>query len=162
MAAWQFTVCLIPKSWATSNAGDASLLFSVDGFDSSVAWTDVAIDRSSFDEAFDKVLNRSKTWHVDQTAWGDEERIDIQLWVGQGRIEEIQLRLNLREALEPFVSSFCEALEELDCVIFVPETKRMLPLEPDEIVREALASRAATFVKDPHTYLSKLAGEPSA
>ncbi len=162
MAAWQFTVYLIPKSWATANAGDVNLLFNEDGFDSSVAWTGLTIDRRRFDEAFDKVLDRSKTWHVDHTAWGDEERTDIQLWFDQGRIEEIQLRLNLGEELEPFVSRFCEALEKLDCIIFVPETKKLLPLAPDEIGRTALASRAASFVKDPHAYLSKLAGETSA
>ncbi|NDI84371.1 hypothetical protein [Undibacterium crateris] len=162
MAVWQFTTCLVPKSWATANAGNASLLSSDDGFDSSIAWMDLTIDRCSFDEAFDKVLGRRKAWHENQTAWGDEQRTDIQLWIEQGRIEEIQLRLNLNEDLEPFLSRFCEALDGLDCIVFVPETKQLLPLAPDTIIRAALASTAASFVKDPHAYLSKLSRETSS
>ncbi len=162
MAVWQFTTCLVPKSWVIANAVNVSLLSSDDYFDSSIAWMDLTIDRCSFDEAFDKVLGRRKAWHENQTAWGDEQRTDIQLWIKHGRIEGIQLRLNLNEALEPFLSRFCEALDGLNCIVFVPETKELLPLAPDAIIRTALASRAASFVKDPHAYLSKLARETSS
>ncbi|MBC3935789.1 hypothetical protein H8K47_10495 [Undibacterium sp. CY7W] len=151
MAVWQFTTCLVPKSWATANAGNVSLLSSDDYFDSSIAWMDLTIDRCSFDEAFDKVLGRRKAWHENQTAWGDEQRTDIQLWIEHGHIEGIQLRMNLNEDLEPFLSRFCEALDGLDCIVFVPETKQLLPLALDAIIRAALASTAASFVKDVST-----------
>jgi hypothetical protein len=158
MAAWQLPIFLIPKSWADANAGDINQLLTDDGVDTSLAWCSVIADRKKFEEAFGKVLMKGNPWHADETIWGNEQKTDIQLWVEQGRIETIQLRIDLREDWRRFIPKFCEAMEGLECMALVPEMNRLIviALTPEALTEVVLTSRAASFVSNPRTYLSKL------
>ncbi len=160
MAAWQFPIFLVPKSWADSNAGDTNLLFNDEGVDTSLAWSGVNADRKKFEEAFDNLLTKGNPWHADQAIWGDEKKTDIQLWLAQGRIETIQLRIDLREDWSRFIPKFCDAMEGLGCMALVPEMNRLklIPLTPEVLIQVVLTSRAASFVINSRAHLSKLSG----
>ena len=161
MAVWQFKVLLIPKAWAVEHNYNAAPLFGAESFDSSVAWSGSAMSAEQFLTAFDRILPRRSSWHEDQTAWGDDEATDIQLWMENGHIDEIQLRLHVGENTEDFVSKFIEAILSLDCVLFIPEKELIVEPSAQNIFRLAATSRAATFVANPHGYFQNLAAASS-
>jgi len=47
MATWQFSIVLIPKSWAVENQYDSSLLYDEEGYDTEIAWKKINLLQNS-------------------------------------------------------------------------------------------------------------------
>lgn len=80
MAIWQFSIVLIPTSWAKENSYHTSAFFNEEGYDTQYAWKDRQPD-SRFKAAVDEILSPSKSWHEDLLIWGNVEEHDIQVVV---------------------------------------------------------------------------------
>lgn len=157
MAIWQFQVLLIPKAWAVKHDDNPALLLSTDGsIDTSVAWAGTHTLPEIFFNAFDHIFPRESSWHEDLVIWGNDKTTDIQIWIENGFINEINLRLHVGEDLEENVFKFIKTIEPLKCYLFIPEKKLIVDPSTQEILRLAMTSRAAAFVTNPQAYLRSL------
>jgi hypothetical protein len=156
MATWQFTIALVPRSWAVASDYNPENLQNEDGYDTSIAWANNAIPLNVFIQAFDEVLPRGKSWHKDLIAWGNENKTDIQLWQSSGVFDSAQIRLDLRDDPEVLLPRICEKLSELDCSCFIPEMALIVDPFPISLLEFTHRSRAATFPNDPDKFFKSL------
>ncbi len=155
MATWQFSVNLIPKSWAIKNDYDSSLFYSDEGYDTEVAWVNNQ-PKPDYINSLSKILPKTKSWSKDLLCWGNEEEHDIQVCYENKIIDGIHIRLDLNQQLDNIITKLIQAAKELDCVLFFPELKTIVEANKINLDKALQSSRAALFVNDPHRFLDEL------
>jgi len=155
MATWQFSVVLIPRSWAIENNYSSTLLVTEEGYDTEIAWKENQ-PNPEFMDILSKMLPPAKSWGNDLLCWGNEEENDIQVWFENKTIEGIHIRLDLNQNLNNIIANLVQTAKNLDCALFFPELKAVKEANEFELKRALKASRAAQFVKDPNKYLNDL------
>lgn len=150
MAVWQFNIALLPQSWISSG-GNAEHLFGPEGFDPALAWH--RYNHAQLEAVLSRALSSGKSWHTDLTLWGNVETDHIQLWRTKGNVKSIQVRFDLRKPNMALFRTVVEIARELDLVILVLETMRVVPLEIQRLLRAAAESEAAHFSIDPASFL---------
>ncbi len=100
-----------------------------------------------------RVLSKGKSWHLDLTLLGKAEADDIQLWRREGKVESVQVRFDLRQPNMTLFREVVSIARELGLAIVVLETKSVLPLDIQRLLRAAAESAAAHFVVDPESFL---------
>ncbi len=88
MATWQFSVVLIPASWAEENSYSSSALYDDEGYDTECAWKGRQPE-SGFKAVLGDILPPSKSWHEELLTWGNEKEHDIQVWFENETIDGI-------------------------------------------------------------------------
>lgn len=158
MAIYQFVIELIPHSWVIKNKNSSiDFLFNEDGYDTSIAWqldckaTQVESLISQF-----HILSRKKSWHQNLMFWGDEEFHDIQLWVKDGNVESLKIRIDLRKNIAALKNKIISLCDKLACDIFVPEMKQIIKPELDLFNEIILQSSAVKFIEDPEKFLDNM------
>jgi hypothetical protein len=158
MAIFQFTVALIPSKWAHDSNNDIESLYYEAGYDVSVAWKDNQ-PNIDVDSLISKVLPKGKAWDSEQKVWGSDESSDIQVWYENGRIESIDVRLDLREDISSLLSKVVELAKRLKCYLFIPGAKSIIEPNVFELKKAANESNAAKFVEDPEGFLRNVENE---
>ena len=156
MATWQFSVVLIPKSWAEENKYSSSSLYDDDGYyDTEVAWkgNQPNID---FKSILSTLLPPAKSWSKELLYWGNEDEHDIQVGYEGKLIEGIHIRLDLNQKLNSILVKLVKVANELNCILFFPELKTVTEANEFELKNALQNSRAANFVSDPHRFLDEL------
>lgn len=152
MATWQFSVVLIPKSWAMEHQFDASPLYGSEGYDTALAWKDNQ-PNPEYKNILSTILPVANSWHKHLLCWGNTEEHDIQVWQENENIEGIHIRLDMNQSLNEIIRKVVDAAQNLHCVLFFPELKAIVDANEFELKNAALKSGAAKFVKDPKSYL---------
>lgn len=155
MATWQFSVNLIPRSWAIENKYSSSLLYTEEGYDTEEAWKENQ-PKPEFINILSTILPLAESWSKDLLYWGNEEGHDIQVGYENKLIEGIHIRLDLNQKLSSIIAKLVKVAKELDCVLFFPELKTVVEANEFELKNALQNSRAAQFVKDPHRFLGEL------
>jgi len=155
MATWQFSVNLIPKSWAIVNNFRASLLYTENGFDTEIAWKNNQLT-PEFIETLSKLLPPAKSWSENLLCWGSEEEHDIQVSLENESIEGVNIRIDLNQKLNKIINKIVITAKKIDCVFFFPEYRTITEANEFELKRALQNSQAAQFVKSPTSFLSKL------
>ncbi len=158
MAIWQFSVEFIPRAWLDAG-GQADALFGEEGHNAHLAWRDHS-PLADLDVLFSGVLPEAESWHEQLTLWGDEKRTDAHVWRRGGRVESIGLRFDVRDSDARLLSEIAEIASGLDCVLLIPETKRVIEPTVFALNHAMRESRAARFVQDPVAFLHSLGDEP--
>ena len=155
MAIWQFSIELIPKSWAVNHQHDASLFYGTEGYDTEIAWKNSQTN-PKFKEVLSKVLPPAVSWHEDLLCWGNELEHDIQVWYENNTMTGISIRLDLNQNLNNIIVKVVTAAMELDCDFFFPEFKLITDANEFELQKLVRKSKAAQYVKDPQGFFDKL------
>ena len=156
MATWQFSVVLIPKSWAEENKYCSSSLYDEDGYyDTEAAWKENQ-PNTNFITVLSTLLPPAKSWSKEMLSWGNEEEHDIKVGYEGELIEGIHIRLDLNQKLNSILVKLVKVANELSCVLFFPELKTVTKANEFELNNALQNSRAAKFVGDPHGFLDEL------
>jgi hypothetical protein len=133
MATWQFSVVLLPASWAEEHSFNSSLLYDDEGYDTECTWKDRQ-PATSFRTVLSEILPASASWHEDLHTWGNEEEHDIQVWYENKKIDGIHIRLDLNQELNDIIVKVVKAAKSLDCVFFFPELKEVVKANEFELM----------------------------
>lgn len=156
MAAWQFQMCLVPRDWVVKNLGCTSLPYITrENCDTSRAWKYQAVNANIEDE-IEKYFSRSASWHDDLVCFGAEEKTDIQLWFDDGEIDELQIRIDMRENFVSLINCIAQIASALSCCIFVPSQQKVIEPEAMEILRCAKLSSSYLYVKNPDAWFEEI------
>jgi hypothetical protein len=151
MAAWQFSIILIPQKWAIENKYDSSFLYEDGGYDTWVAWKENQPTKD-FTDILSNMLPPAKSWHKDLLCWGNEKGHDIQVWNENDAIDGIHVRLALNLDLKNILTSLVTMAKKLDCVLFYPELKKITQADEFELKSAVLKSSAERFGKNPRDF----------
>jgi hypothetical protein len=155
MAAWQFSVVLIPKLWVVKHQCDSSLLYSDTGYDTEVAWIENQ-PSPTFKQVLSTILPPAVSWHEDLLCWGNEIEHDIQVGCENNSIEGIHIRLDLNQNLNSIIVKLVKAAIELNCALFFPELKSIVDANGFALKNAVQKSKAAQFVNDSQGFLDNL------
>lgn len=155
MATWQFSVVLIPASWAEENSYSSSSLYDEEGYDTECAWKGRQPE-SEFKAVLGEILPPSKSWHEELLTWGNEKEHDIQVWYENETIDGIHIRLDLNQNLNEIIIKVVKAAHALNCALFFPEFKLVSEANEFEIKNAIKNSNAAKFVSNPQEFLNEL------
>jgi len=129
MAINQVTILLTPDEFINSTSFDIANLFDSDGYnDSSLAWKNQP-KSSWIIENVDKFFKRTKQWHEDILAWGDEHESDVQLILTDNSVTDFVIRLAVNKELDKWIEKVNALSREISCSLFIPTTK--LIIKPD-------------------------------
>lgn len=154
MAIYQITIELIPQMWAINNNYDAAGLYEDKQYDPSTAWRN-NLFKKDFASIISKVLPKRNSWHPNLDIWGDSEYNDIQIFWNENKkeIEAFTIRLDLRDDIENILKQIRLLAITLDCVLFFPESKKIIRAEDPMLQYIIDNSNAARWVKNPKKYL---------
>lgn len=155
MAAWQFSVVLIPASWAEENSYSSSALYDEEGYDTECAWKSRQ-PASEFKTVLSEVLPSSKSWSEKLLTWGNEKEHDIQVWFESETIDGIHIRLDLNQNLNEIIIKVVKAAKTLSCVLFFPEFRSVVEANEFELKNGIKKSNAAKFVTNPQEFLNEI------
>ncbi|EPR5147930.1 hypothetical protein ACU6FY_004579 [Vibrio alginolyticus] len=155
MAIWQFSVVLIPASWAEENSYSSSSLYDDEGYDTAYLWKDRQ-PVSDLTVVFDEIPPPSKSWDRELLVWGNEKEHDIQVWYDGEAVESIHIRLDLNHELCEIINKVIKAAIALDCVLFFPEFKSVVMASESELKHAIKKSNAAKFMSDPKGFFNNV------
>ena len=153
MAAWQFKLVPIPKSWLDSG-GELDALYEVDGLETRQCW--LSYRNPMLVGGLGKLLPRSESWHPQLLTWGSTQSDDIQLFVEDDAVVSLFIRFDLRRNNKSLFAALVECMKDYGLVALVPDLRRVV--EPDMSALQNLArtSDAARFVADPQAFLASI------
>ena len=155
MATWQFSVVLIPASWAEENSYSSSALYDDEGYDTECAWKGRQPE-SGFKAVLGSILPPSKSWHEELLTWGNEKEHDIQVWFENETIDGIHIRLDLNQDLNEIIVKVVKSAKVLNCALFFPVLKLVVEANEFELKSAIKNSNAAKFVRNPHEFLNEI------
>lgn len=155
MATYQFIIELIPEIWIENKKNPVELLFDQDSYDSSVAWKNITL-KYELESLLSIILPRGKSWHKDLYVWGNEENSDIQVWLRDGNINSIMIRLDLRNDIENLKLQIVDLAKRLNCELFFPHSRQIVDPDITLLNKAILNSNAEKFVNDPERFLDEL------
>lgn len=145
MASWQFTVVLIPTSWAEENNYNSSKLCSEQLYCTECVWKGSPIN-SELQHILSSVLPPSQSWHEKLLTWGNEDEHDIQVRFRSESVDSIRIRLDLRHQLNEMFIKVVKAAHALNCAFFFPEFESIVDANEFQLKSATLKSCAARFV----------------
>jgi hypothetical protein len=155
MATWQFSVVLVPTSWAEEHNYCSSALYDEEGYDTEFAWKGRQPE-VGFKALLGEVLPPSKSWHEELLSWGNEKEHDIQVWVENEAIDGINFRLDLTQDLNEIIVKVVRAAKSLNCALFFPEFRSVVEANEFELKNAIKKSNAAKFVSNPQEFLNEI------
>lgn len=153
MAIWQFQVLLVPEKWAELNQSRIANYVDDHGWDISDAWRGCG-PRQFVEGLIDGYMDRGESWSAEITIWGHEERHDIQLSGDGGEIEDIQVRIDLRESPRRMIQTTVSLARRLGCSILIMEKSEVIAPSLEDLLRYASQSSAAKYVSNPRKFLT--------
>lgn len=156
MATYQFTIELLPETWAKNNNYSAKSLYDNGQYDSVIAWENQIIN-TEIDNIISNILPKNNSWSSDLLIWGNEENNDIQIYTStKGHIESFIVRLDLRRELDDYINKIVSLANELNCIFFVPEFKKIINANKQDLYTYIQRSSAKRFVDNPQKYFNDL------
>ena len=157
MAAWQFSLHLIPRSRLRDLDGVVPARLDEDVWlaDDSRWWASHKLTRD-YASILDSVLPRMKQhWCRDVEAWGMYEADIVEISRGEG----VSVRLDVRSLNRPLVDAVLRIAAESDCCL-VTEDRMVIAPRLELLEAEIRQSGAFRFVVDPQGFLTSFDGMP--
>ena len=132
MATWQFDVNLIPQ--------DSDELPSVDELAARLS----------------RVLEEAESWASDLRIWGTEDGNRVDLWLGGDSVEEVGVRIDVRDGWSEFCGAVLVLAADLGLALREAGTGAGIESTPRGLRSAIASSDAARFVSDPKLFLAEL------
>lgn len=157
MATWQFTVHLIPRTKLVQLFSEIPDFLDREIFDS-INWWDEKDISQHYDSEIGSFLNESQSWSESIKIWGQEDSDHLSVLFDNGRVVEVEVRIDVRALNLVFVENVCSFARLCDCLLL---TEGMALVEPevDLLLHQIGKSNAFSFVSDPVEFLDKLRKE---
>jgi hypothetical protein len=159
MATWQFDLHLVPRKTLQQCFEGIPQNISPEYFDK-VDWWDLHQPKQNFRNTISLFLSEYKTWNEFLLSWGSEEgnRIDIDIDVN-GKIEDVFIRIDVRELSKSFLENIIYLAKEWDCYLLVMETMKLIEPDITILLNQLDHSKANLFVTNPQRFFEVLAKE---
>jgi hypothetical protein len=157
MAAWQFTLDLIPQ---TSIARLADDVYHVDpsALERTDWWRGATLPRE-YEQSLAAFLPWQKPWHPNWKIFGDMEGTRVDLISENGRLTLVQVRLDARGIEDAVLQRLARWAS--DCGgVFVTAAGQVVEPNADAILVELAMSPAAEFVRNPEAFFERLRRNP--
>lgn len=153
MALWQLKIEVAPSE----RVGGRSQIDRTE-FAKAAWWSDRQ-PPADFRERLASLLPPIKSWHEDLLWFGDEQGDRIDVWVEEGRVESISVRVDCRKANPHFVRNLLRMAQDWSCSLIELRYLKRLPTVLAEFVIAVAESPSCRFMEDPAHGLPKLAAE---
>lgn len=151
MAIWQFTFAIIPCEKEMKYHSSDKKIINVDDI---MPWQGYYLKDSSIKE-LSKELKPSKSWSDDIKLFGDIEKTCIELFYEDAILNEISVRLDLRNLTSEILETVISFIDSNNAVILIGNGLIVKPVVK-EIIEEIRKSEAYSFLNNPETFLSQI------
>jgi hypothetical protein len=161
MSIWQFTVGLVPRTWAEADGILPAMLYDADGYsDMSAAWRHKQL-YVDIDDLMSRVLPAAASWSDEIRIWGDEATSDIQVCYEGTAVESVQVRIDTRNSTSDFCSKIVRLARAMDCYLFLPDERSIISADEPALSKAICKSSAARYSADSRAFLESLDRRPS-
>ncbi len=143
MASWQFSCNLI-----NNNAE-----FSFNQEERNILWGDFKLQVESIPK-IERVLKPQKSWSVDIKQYGELDSHCLEISFDKDRIEEISLRIDLRELNKDVFDEILDFIKSNNALILLQDGRIIEP-EQGVLLNEIKKSDAYKYVSEPNNYLER-------
>ncbi len=156
MALWQLKTEMIPTERVRGRAQIEPA-----EFEEALWWSDrqPPVD---YRKRLASLLPPTKSWHERLLRYGDEQADRIDVWVENGRVESIGVRIDCRQANVLFLEGLLRLAQEWSCNLVELRYLKILPAELPAFVRAVSESPSCRWMAAPASWLPKLAAEVRA
>jgi hypothetical protein len=131
MAIWQYDIHLLPRARALEIQ---SPIASKEGeLIDTTGWWDAYNKKESLVRALSRVLPEARSWSPELRTWGAEGGHRIDLWGNGWELEDVMVRIDLREPPYAFCQTILNIAQQHDLMI-VLEDGRVISPETTELV----------------------------
>lgn len=155
MAAWQYDLFIIPRQKIEQLGCVGSISGELYG---QTAWWDGSVSPQDVATRIDTFLSKGDGWSGSVLTWGVEDGNRIDLLVEESLIEELQVRLDMRDLSEGFLQEIVRLAGSLEGV-FCSGDGTLIAADMPSLAKAMAESDAARFVADPSRFLENLADE---
>ena len=156
MATWQYDIQLIPKSSLLEVYQNIPSYLTFEDYDKK-DWWDGKLLPSDFESRIEECLpiwNRS--WSPSSKAWGWEQGDRIEIHYSEKKVDEIYIRIDVRNLNETFLELVVCLAVLADCLIWAVESNRLIKPNLYELLQEIHLSSAYKFVTNPEGFLNSI------
>lgn len=164
MATWQFDSIVVPRKTVLNKFPVVPQKLDMEEFSSIDWWSGVDVSKATIHRI--APLSKSKKNLIEGVeTWGEEEgnRIDV-VYSKKDKVEEIIVRVDVREYSEKFIIDLIGFLNELDCLIITESNSVLDPKATQKkgpnfffsMLNQINDSNAKKFVDDPEDFLKNL------
>jgi hypothetical protein len=154
MATWQFTLFLVPAAELGTPGETLPARISVERLRAEDWWRS-ATPPEDLAVRLDAFLPRRGTWTSDMLGWGTDDGNRVDVLSHNGRLEEIQVRLDARDVDVGLIERLAE-LARYSQGVFITEEGEITTPTVAQLIRELESSTAHRFAVDPHVFLESL------
>ncbi len=155
MAAWQYTVKLIPRAKLMNLFGSIPQAISEEIYEATQWWSDQqpSDDYAAFLASF---VTPHSSWSEDVKCRGEEDGNRIHAVLEDDRVVEMSVRFDLRNSDNGFLRNVVDFAQRNDCV-FLGDNMELIAPHLHDLEVKLINSDAARFVADPACYLEEIA-----
>lgn len=161
MAIWQHELLLIPCERVVCELGAPETRMAAEQWNG-IDWWSQHQPPADFQSRVAAILPAYDSWSPHILMWGSEnsDRIHICLDNARQRVEEVSIRLDLRQPYQQFARAIADLAQHADCVFATWPYQTFQP-SFDRLIAEIAGSESARFVRSPHEYFKELARDPN-
>lgn len=154
MAIWQFSFLVVPKEKVLRKIKDYSQNIKIDDIKAIMSWNGYSLTEPSLKE-ISKVLRLTRSWSDDIIQFGLLEESCIELCYEHNILEEVSMRLDLRNITIDILSAVSNFIKVNNAIIITRNGAIVKP-ENEDIIEEIRKLDAYSFVKNPKQFLDNL------
>jgi hypothetical protein len=159
MAVWQYVAYLVPTASLQEDGTLTGIVTHNDGFElPTVAFP---FEPPEFEALANDYLPPAKSWSPKIRIWGDDAKDDVDLFVEDGRVVEVRVRLDLRDVTIERVQRLVRFAQMLRCCFVEGRKGEVVPAREDALLQSIRESLSAQFVTDPRGFFDRLS-QPAA
>ena len=125
MATWQYDIHLIPRNRLVKLYFAIPEFIDCEKFSEVDWWLDCDLPES-YRAILDACLPRYKHWHCGTLAWGDDDGNVVAVMTNNEKIEEVFIRVDVRDLDPSFLECVCKLALASDCLILTMEGMKII------------------------------------
>jgi hypothetical protein len=153
MAAWQYTFFIVPKSEIEKKYQGMPSSVDENFINESIGWERVAV--GTIEAILAKSFGPGRQSSYGPVVFGKEDLSCVKLLFNGSILEEVTVRLDMREEVADQIKDTIKLCKQLDGVIVTTERKTIRDDE-DQLISAIKESAAIKFVKDPRRFFDTL------
>lgn len=156
MAVWQYDLEIVPKDRVVNLFGTIPQHLSKDEFESCQWWQDIKLTPDLASVVASLLPVFPSPWLESARAWGSDDGNRITIGLAGGYIEDILLRVDVRELDMLFLQALTALVQDRGWLFFASESGRFIEPTMVRFMRQIESSRAALFVSNPREFFRTL------
>lgn len=155
MAIWQFDIQLIPSKVVAESPDRFEVIVDENGIDNTNWWLEnqPCLDLNDLISSSFPPLD---SWSTDLFRWGKEEGVLFEAFIENGKVNEILIRIDVRNLAHEQLKEMLKLIIALDCHIYIFDSEDVIAAEYNLLLEHLRKSRAMMLVEDPKGWLASL------